>query len=45
MTYEDNAHNVYTIPANSAVHLEIFILAAHSGTANLSVVDVERNEA
>ncbi|KAL7416205.1 hypothetical protein BDY24DRAFT_381345 [Mrakia frigida] len=44
MQFEDNQENVYTIPANSPVHIEIFVLAGHAGTANLSVVDVERNE-
>lgn len=44
MTFEDNQDNVYSFPANSPVHVELFILAGHAGTANLSVVDVDSNE-
>ncbi|CED82808.1 hypothetical protein [Phaffia rhodozyma] len=42
--FEDNKDNVYTFSVGHHLHLEIFILAAHEGTANISVVDLEKNE-
>lgn len=44
MRFADNADNLYVLPAGLPVHLEFFVLAAHAGTANVSVVDTARHE-